>query len=107
MNRIRDALAVASAALGATLAACQPPEVVHVPKVHLRMHGTPVDAVVTIDDEAVGTLELVQARGVALPVGVHHLTVKAQGYFPWDREVRAEEREPLIRLDVALLPIPD
>ena len=91
----------------AALSACQPANVANVPKIHLRLHGTPADAVVTIDDEAVGTLELVQARGVALPVGVHRLTVKAQGYFPWDREVRADEGQPLIRLEVALLPVPD
>ena len=27
---------------------------------------------------------------MALPPGVHHVTVKAAGYFPWDREVKAE-----------------
>ena len=64
-------------------------------------------ALQVIDDEAVGSLELVQARGVALPVGVHHVTVKAQGYFPWDREVKAEEGQPALRLDVALTPVPD
>jgi hypothetical protein len=89
------------------LEACRPPLVAQKPKVHLRMHGTPPDAVVIIDDEAVGTLELVQARGVALPVGVHHVTVKAQGYFPWDREVKAEEGQPPLLLDVALTPVPD
>jgi hypothetical protein len=71
------------------------------------MHGTPADAVVIIDEEAVGTLELVQARGVALPVGVHHVTVKAQGYFPWDHELKADEGQAPIRLDVALTPVPD
>jgi hypothetical protein len=86
---------------------CQPRDVVRLPKVSLRMHGAPADAVVIIDEEPVGTLELVQARGVALPVGLHHITVKAQGFFPWDREVRAEEGQPPIRLDVALTPVPD
>jgi hypothetical protein len=90
-----------------TLEACRPPLVAQKPKVHLRMHGTPPDAVVIIDDEAVGTLELIQARGIALPVGMHHVTVKAQGYFPWDREVKAEEGQPPVQLDVALMPVPD
>jgi hypothetical protein len=71
------------------------------------MAGTPADATVIIDDEAIGTLELVAAHGVALPVGVHHVTVKAGGYFPWDREVKAEEGQTPIRLDVALVPVPD
>jgi hypothetical protein len=96
------ALALALVAVG-----CQPRDVVRLPKVSLRMHGAPADAVVIIDEEPVGTLELVQARGVALPVGLHHITVKAQGFFPWDREVRADEGQPPIRLEVALMPVPD
>ena len=71
------------------------------------MAGTPPDATVIIDEEAVGSLELVAMRGVALPVGVHHITVKAGGYFPWDREVKAEEGQAPIRLEVALVPVPD
>jgi hypothetical protein len=89
------------------LSACKPPLVAATPKVSLRMAGTPGEATVIIDDEAVGSLELVAAHGVALPVGVHHVTVKASGYFPWDREVKAEEGQAPIRLDVALTPVPD
>ena len=89
------------------LSACRPPLVAATPKVSLRMAGTPGEATVIIDDEAVGSLELVAAHGVALPVGVHHLTVKASGYFPWDREVKAEEGQAPIRLQVALTPVPD
>ena len=77
------------------------------PTVSLRMTGAPADAVVVIDDEAVGTLELVQAHGVALPVGVHHITVKAEGYFPWDKEVEAKLGSEPIRLDAKLTPVPD
>jgi hypothetical protein len=89
------------------LIACRPPLVAATPKVSLRMAGTPADATVIIDDEVVGSLDLVAAHGVALPVGVHHVTVKASGFFPWDREVKAVEGQPPIRLDVALMPIPD
>ncbi len=71
------------------------------------MTGEPPDAVVVIDEEAVGTLELVMAHGVALPVGVHHITVKAEGYFPWDKEVEAKEGSAPIRLDAKLTPVPD
>jgi hypothetical protein len=95
-------------AVGAlVLAGCRPPLVAERPKVSLRMSGTPGDATVVIDDEAVGSLELVAAKGVALPVGVHHITVKAGGYFPWDREVTAEEGHSPVRLEVALVPVPD
>jgi len=71
------------------------------------MTGTPADAMVIIDEEAVGSLDLVAAHGVALPVGVHHVTVKAAGYFPWDREVTAEPGKTLVRFEVALTPVPD
>lgn len=89
------------------VAGCKPPLTPARAKVSLRMAGTPLDAAVVIDEETVGSLELVAARGVALPVGVHHITVRAAGYFPWDREVTAEEGQPPIRLDVKLVPVPD
>ena len=75
--------------------------------VSLRMSGTPPDATVTIDDQILGALGYVQARGVALPPGVHHVTVQAPGFFPWDKEVEARQGGAPIRLDVALVPIPD
>jgi hypothetical protein len=71
------------------------------------MTGAPSEAVVVIDDEAVGTLELVMAHGVALPVGMHHITVKAEGYFPLDKEVEAKLGSGPIRLDAKLMPVPD
>ena len=91
-------------------AACQPPAAPAQPTVSMRMQGakgTPVDAVVVVDDQALGTLELVMAHGVALPPGVHHVTVKAQGYFPWDREVEAKLGTGILRLEVAMTPVPD
>jgi len=91
--------------------ACQPPEVPgQGPTVSMRVQiakGTPVDAVVIVDDQALGTLELVMAHGVALPPGIHHVTVKADGFFPWDREVEAKLGTGILRLDVALTPVPD
>jgi hypothetical protein len=102
--------ALAAALLMAACAggvACRPPENPRPPTVSLRMRGAPPDAAVIIDEEAVGQLDFVAARGVALPLGVHHVTVKAQGYFPWDREVEAREGAGPILLEVALTPIPD
>ena len=73
----------------------------------LRMSGTPPDATVIIDDEAVGTLELVAAHGVALPVGVHHITVKAAGISPGiAKSTRRKGTRPVL-LEVALIPVPD
>jgi hypothetical protein len=71
------------------------------------MQGTPPDANVIVDEQAVGALDFIALHGVALPPGVHHVTVKAHGYFPWDREVEAHLGDPPIRLDVTLTPIPD
>jgi hypothetical protein len=93
-------------ALPALLAACAPAPVA--PRtVSLRMRGSPQDASVIIDEEDIGPLAVVQARGVALPPGVHHITVQAAGYFPWDKEVQAKEGDAPIHLDVTLLPVPD
>jgi hypothetical protein len=72
----------------------------------MRMSGQPTDASVTIDDVLVGTLGLVQQRGVGLPEGAHRVTVEAAGYFPWDRMVEARAGQPL-RLDVTLIRIPE
>jgi hypothetical protein len=71
------------------------------------MRGQPAKANVVIDDEPVGTLDYVAARGVAVAPGTHHVTVVADGYFPWDREVDAKAGSPAIRLDVSLVPVPD
>jgi hypothetical protein len=106
---VRRAVAAAVLSLAAlsSTAACGQPREAAVPTVSLRMHGTPADAVVIIDDQALGTLELVMAHGVALPPGVHHVTVKAEGYLPWDREVDAKEGAGMVKLEVALTPVPD
>ena len=93
----------------ALLAACQAgfPHSAR-PTSSLRLHGTPPDAVVTIDEELVGPLALVAARGVALREGTHQVTVEAPGFFPWDRLVLADESTAGRRVDVAveLVPVP-
>lgn len=74
----------------------------------LRVKGAPQaprDASVTIDDQYVGALAFVAARGVALPEGKHRVTVEKAGYFPWDRVVEA--RHQPIYLEVELTRIPD
>ncbi|MBX3181728.1 MAG: PEGA domain-containing protein [Polyangiaceae bacterium] len=76
--------------------------------VSMRITGpadTPRDASVFIDEEYVGPLGFVAARGVRLPVGEHRITVQKDGYFPWDAWVEAD-RQP-VQLRVELIPIPD
>jgi hypothetical protein len=77
------------------------------PTVSLRMSGTPATATVVIDEEALGALSFVAAHGVALPPGVHHVTVRAGGYFPSDQTVVAKEGSGPIQLTVALVAVPD
>ena len=68
--------ALALALLGLAACGAQTPE----PKtVSLRMTGAPPEARVTIDDQIVGPLSFVAARGVALPPGSHRVTVEAPG----------------------------
>jgi hypothetical protein len=71
----------------------------------VRAPKTPADASVVIDEEYIGPLGYVAARGVRLPLGEHRITIERDGYFPYDKLVVADA-EP-IRLDVALEPIPD
>jgi hypothetical protein len=71
------------------------------------MAGSPPNASVTVDDQFVGTLEVVSTRGVALPPGVHHVSVEAAGFLPWDKVVEAREGEAPMKLDVRLVPVPD
>jgi hypothetical protein len=73
--------------------------------VSVRMRGGPPNASVTIDDVLIGPLDVVQARGVAIAPGRHHVSVEAAGYLPRDFVVDAKEQ--MVVLDVALTPIPD
>ena len=77
------------------------------PTISLRIHGTPASATVVVDEEALGSLDFVEAHGVALPPGLHHVTVRATGYFPADQSVDARPSSPPVHLEVALVPIPD
>lgn len=106
MTLHRTAAALLAFTLGAvSLSACGPELR---PAVSLRLKAespSPRDAAVFIDEEYIGPLSVVSAKGVRLPEGTHRITVEKTGYFPWDREVVAG-RHP-IALDVRLEPIPE
>jgi hypothetical protein len=70
-----------------------------------REAKSPRDAAVLIDEEYIGPLGYVAARGVRLPIGKHRITVEKPGYFPWDRLVEADR--DAIHLEIQLEPIPD
>jgi hypothetical protein len=93
--------------MGILVASCMPAAQPLRPTVSLRLTGSPADATVVVDEQNIGTLDYVAAHGVALPPGVHHLTIQAPGYFPWDREVEAKLGMPPIRFDVVLSAVPD
>jgi hypothetical protein len=71
------------------------------------MAGGPPTARVIVDENYIATLAAVQARGIALPVGTHRITVEAPGYFPWDQIVSPKEGDAPIKLDVNLTRVPD
>jgi hypothetical protein len=89
------------------LAGCGAPQTGATKTVSLRMSGTPVDARVTVDDQIVGSLDMVQARGVALPPGNHRISVEAPGYFPFDTIVEAKEGEKMVHVEAKLVRVPD
>jgi PEGA domain len=104
--RRRTCLSMA-AIMGILLGACGPARAPAQPTISLRIRGTPASATVVIDEEALGTLDFVAAHGVALPPGLHHVTVKAMGYFPSDQAVDARPGSPPVQVEVALVPVPD
>jgi len=96
---IRPALA----ALALGCAAC-----VSAPRtVSLRIDANVDDALVTVDDQVVGTVKTVETRGVALPPGRHRVTVEQPGYFPHDELLQVKEGDPLVRLKIEMQRIPD
>ena len=100
------ALALALGAPIMQLGACGP--AVGRPTVSMKLvrsPRTPGDASVIIDEEYIGPLSYVAARGVRVLVGQHRITVEKEGYFPWDRLVEAD-RKPIV-LKVKLVKVPD
>lgn len=75
------------------------------PTVSLRMAGNVKDALVTVDDQLLGSVAFVEKHGVALPPGKHRLTVEKPGYFPFDQLVDAKDRP--VQVQVQLEPVPD
>lgn len=67
--------------------------------------GSPGGALVYVDEQYVGTLQAVAARGLRLPEGEHRITVEKVGYFPFDKIV-VSDLDP-IHLKIELLALPD
>ena len=73
--------------------------------VSFRLRGSPTNATVTVDDQIVGSLQIVMARGVALPPGPHRVSVESAGYLPWDKILVATDQPVVVAVD--LVPVPD
>jgi hypothetical protein len=69
--------------------------------------GAPRNARVVVDDQELGPLWYVTEHGVAMPAGKHRITIEADGYLPWDREVDAGPSGGVLKLDVTLVKRPD
>ena len=89
------------------LGACGAPGNGAAKTVSLHMTGSPPDARVTVDDQIVGSLDMVEARGVALPPGQHRVSVEAPGYFPYDTIVEAKEGDKVVKVEAKLVHVPD
>lgn len=90
--------------LAATLSAC----VSGAPKTtSLRIDGNVDDASVTIDDQLVGSVKVIEKRGVALPPGRHRISIEKPGFFPHDQLVDVKEGDPTVSLKIELERIPD
>jgi hypothetical protein len=73
--------------------------------VPVRLRGTPPDATVTIDDQRIGQLAFVAARGMRVAPGRHHVTVEAAGYLPFDTAIEA--KDAVVQVEVKLVPVPE
>jgi hypothetical protein len=85
--------------------ACGEPKVPSEETVGLRFSGEPPTARVVIDDQPVGELGDVVARGVRVRTGKHRISVEAQGYFPSDQLLDAQGQ--IVKVSVTLRKLPD
>jgi hypothetical protein len=65
----------------------------------------PGSALFYIDEQYIGTLAAVRARGLRLPEGKHRISVEKTGYFPFDAIV-VSDLHP-IHLKVRLVRLPE
>ena len=94
------------AAIAITLfTGCGPGPVPAVTLKLVRSPESPRDASVIIDEEYIGPLGIVAARGVRIPLGEHRISVEKTGYFPYDQLVVSDRDD--VKLDIKLERIPD
>jgi hypothetical protein len=75
--------------------------------VDMKVEATPQSppgALVYIDDQYIGSLATVAARGVRLVEGKHRVSVEKAGYFPYDAIVVSKFDPILLKVDLLALP---
>jgi hypothetical protein len=111
LTRLMSALAVwaplayLAAILIALVSGCGPALTPAVSLKIQRSPETPRDASVMIDEEYIGPLGIVAARGVRVPIGEHRISIEKTGYFPYDQLIVSDREDILLK--VKLEPIPD
>lgn len=70
----------------------------------LRMHITPENARVYIDERFFGTGTVLSQAPRPLPAGTHRVSVEADGYFPHDVELEFPKGETRIELRLRAIP---
>jgi hypothetical protein len=65
---------------------------------------SPPDALVYIDDQYIGSLAAVVARGVRIVEGKHRVSIEKTGYFPYDALVVSKFDPILLKVDLLALP---
>ena len=77
------------------------------PAVTLRVErapSTPRDASVTIEEQKIGPLSVVAARGVLHPHGEHRISIEKNGYFPFDALVTSDRDDVLLKVKLEKVP---
>lgn len=98
-------LAYLAAILIALVSGCGPALTPAVSLKIQRSPETPRDASVMIDEEYIGPLGIVAARGVRVPIGEHRISIEKTGYFPYDQLIVSDREDILLKVE--LEPIPD
>lgn len=94
-------LFVLAAALGCPAGAEEPAP----PTGGLLVQGTPVEAMLAVNEQTVGPIRMFSEQALPLRPGLWRVEVSAPGYFPWYAEVDIADVVETIRVD--LRPVPD
>jgi len=75
--------------------------------VDMKVEATPTSppsALVYIDDQYIGSLAAVAARGLRIVEGKHRVSIEKTGYFPYDALVVSKFDPILLKVDLLVLP---